>query len=131
MRIPIRTEQAPLPVGPYNQAIAAGNLVFTAGQVAIDPATGQLTGDITAQTTQVLQNLQAVLQAAGSDLAHVVKTTVFLADMNDFAAMNTIYAQNFPDPAPARSCVQAARLPLGALVEIEAIAVVPPAPAKA
>jgi len=124
MRTPIRTEQAPLPVGPYHQAIATGNLVFTAGQVAIDPATGQLTGDITAQTTQVLQNLQAVLQAAGSDLAHVVKTTVFLADMNDFAAMNAVYAQNFPDPAPARSCVQAARLPLGALVEIEAIAIV-------
>ncbi|MFQ3680600.1 MAG: RidA family protein [Pseudanabaenaceae cyanobacterium] len=125
MRTPIRTDKAPLPVGPYNQAIVTGNLVFTAGQVGIDPTTGQLTGDITAQTRQVLRNLHAVLQAAGSGWEHVVKTTVFLADMNDFAAMNAVYAQHFPDPAPARSCVQAARLPLGALVEIEAIAVIP------
>ncbi|NJK59164.1 MAG: RidA family protein [Oscillatoriales cyanobacterium SM2_1_8] len=125
MRTPIRTAGAPLPVGPYNQAIAVGNLVFTAGQVAINPATGELTGDIAAQTGQVLQNLRAVLQAAGSDLSHVVKTTVFLANMDDFAAMNAVYAQHFPDPAPARSCVQAARLPLGALVEIEAIAIAP------
>ncbi len=123
----IRTAKAPAPVGPYNQAIAvpAGRLVFLAGQVPLDPETGKMvSGTVAAQTERVLLNLQAVLTAAGADFSHVVKTTVFLADMADFPEMNGVYARYFTDPAPARSCVQAARLPLDARVEIECIAVV-------
>jgi len=102
-----------------------GNLVFTAGQIAIDPAQGRLIeGDVAAQTRQVLTNLSAVLEAAGSALSQVVKTTVFLQDIGDFAAMNTVYAEFFPEKPPARSAVQVAALPLGALVEIEAVALV-------
>ena len=119
----VNTSQAPAPVGPYNQAVVVGNLVFTAGQIAIDPATGQFEeNDIRKQTRRVLENLQAVLEAAGSDLQHVVKTTVFLKNMDDFAAMNEMYAEYFTENAPARSAVEVARLPKDVLVEIECIA---------
>ncbi|HET9086044.1 MAG TPA: RidA family protein [Acidobacteriaceae bacterium] len=120
----IHTTQAPAAIGPYSQAVRIGDFVFTSGQVALDPATGQLVdGSIEAQTRRVLQNLQAVLQGAGLDLTRVIKTTVFLKDMNDFAAMNKIYAEHFPsEAAPARSTVEVARLPKDALVEIEVIA---------
>ncbi len=120
----IHTDAAPKAIGPYSQAIALDNLVFCSGQIAIDPATGNLIeGDVSAQTQRVLQNLSAVLQAAGSDLQHVVKTTVFLQSMNDFAAMNAVYATWFTGTPPARSTIEVAKLPKGALVEIEAIAV--------
>jgi 2-iminobutanoate/2-iminopropanoate deaminase len=125
----IRTEHAPAPVGPYNQAIVAtGQLVFVAGQIPLDPKTGELVGgeDVAQQTEQVLANLKAILQAAGVTLKEVVKTTVFLADMNDFAAMNTVYAKYFEEAtAPARACVEVARLPKDVRVEIECIAVKP------
>ncbi|HID62370.1 MAG TPA: RidA family protein [Anaerolineae bacterium] len=120
----ISADKAPAAVGPYSQAVRAGGFVFAAGQVAIDPAAGKLIeGDIAAQTRQVLANLSAVLEAAGSSLDRVVKTTVFLKDMGQFKAMNAVYAQFFPSEPPARSTVEVAALPLGALVEIEAIAV--------
>lgn len=119
----VNTSQAPAPVGPYNQAVVVGNLVFTAGQIAIDPTTGQFEeNDIRKQTRRVLENLKAVLEAAGSDLQHVVKTTVFLKNMDDFAAMNEVYAEYFTENAPARSAVEVARLPKDVLVEIECIA---------
>ena len=119
----VATTQAPGAVGPYSQAVIAGSMVFTAGQIALDPVTGQLVGDeIRVQTERVLQNLQAVLEAAGSSLAQVVKTTVFLQDMDDFATMNQVYARFFSSSPPARSTVEVGRLPLDALVEIEAIA---------
>jgi 2-iminobutanoate/2-iminopropanoate deaminase len=121
----IAADKAPKAIGPYSQAIRVDATVFTAGQVAIDPATGKLVeGDVSAQTRQVLANLAAVLEAAGTSLAHVVKTTVFLANMDDFVAMNQVYAEAFSEKPPARSTVQVARLPLGALVEIEAVAIV-------
>ena len=119
----ISTTNAPAAVGPYSQAIRIGDLVFTAGQIGIDPATGKIEGHtVEDQAHQVLRNLRAVLEAAGSGLDRVVKTTVFLADIKDFKAMNAVYATYFPSEPPARSAVQAAALPLGALVEIEAIA---------
>ncbi len=124
----IQTDQAPKAIGPYSQAIKikSGEMIFTAGQLGIDPASGNLVdGGITAQTRQALQNLQAILRAAGSDLDQVVKTTVFLQDFNDFAVMNGIYAEFFPQNPPARSTVQVARLPKDGLIEIEAIALVP------
>lgn len=125
----IRTEQAPAPVGPYNQAIAAtGKLLFLSGQVALNPQTGTIVGpgDVVQQTEQVIANIKAVLQAAGATLQNVVKTTVFLTDMNDFATVNGIYAQHFGDEsAPARSCVEVSRLPKDVQVEIECIAVLP------
>lgn len=122
----VHTENAPKAVGPYSQAIRAGHFIFTAGQVGISPATGKLEGDIAAQTRQVLENLKAILEAAGTGLSNVVKTTVFLANMDDFAIMNGVYAEYFGETAPpARSTMQVARLPLGALVEIEAVALVP------
>lgn len=124
-RCPVLTEQAPAPIGPYSQAIAAeGPFIFTSGQIPLDPVSGQMVGsDIRSQTEQAIRNLQAVLSAGGTSLAHVVKTTVYLADMNDFVAMNEVYGHYFAsDPAPARSCVQVARLPKEALIEIEAIA---------
>ncbi len=122
---PVYTPAAPAAIGPYSQAIVAGNLVFTAGQVALDPKTGQLVGsDVAAQTARVLENVQAVLEAAGASLQSVVKTTVYLADMGHFAAMNEVYARYFGDHKPARSTVQAARLPKDALVEIDTIAVI-------
>jgi len=120
----IATEKAPAAVGPYSQAVRVGNLVFTAGQIGIDPVLGQLRTGIAAQTRQALANLQAVLEAAGSSLNQVVKTTIFLQDMADFATVNRIYGALFAEAPPARSTVQVAALPLGALVEIEAIALV-------
>lgn len=117
------TENAPRAVGPYSQAVIAGGMVFTAGQVGIDPAVGQLvTGGIREQAEQALKNIGAILEAAGSATAQVVKTTVFLQDMNDFAEMNSVYGEVFGENPPARSTVQVAKLPLGALVEIEAVA---------
>jgi 2-iminobutanoate/2-iminopropanoate deaminase len=124
----IFTNNAPAPVGPYNQAIAVPantKIVFMAGQIPLDPATGKLIeGTISEQTERVLQNVQAVLTAAGANFSNVVKTTVFLADMTDFPAMNAVYGKYFIDPAPARSTVQVARLPLDARVEIECIAAI-------
>jgi 2-iminobutanoate/2-iminopropanoate deaminase len=125
----IRTNNAPAPVGPYNQAIAAsGQMVFVAGQIPIDPSTGEIVGssDVVKQTEQVMANIEAVLTAAGAITQDIVKTTVFLADMNDFAAMNGVYARYFDEAsAPARACVQVSRLPKDVLVEIECIAVLP------
>ena len=120
----INTPLAPAPVGPYQQAVRTGNLIFTAGQIPLDPLTNALvTGSVEDQTRRVLENLKAVIEAGGSSLDRVVKTTVFLRDMNDFQAMNTVYAQYFKTAtAPARSTIQVARLPKDAAVEIEAIA---------
>lgn len=124
----IHTHDAPAAVGPYSQAIRVGDHVFTAGQVALDPTSGELVGhDVATQTEQVLSNLRAVLAAAGAGLEHVIKTTVFLQSMGDFAAMNAVYAQHFPEPFPARSTVEVGALPKGGLVEIECIALAPPA----
>ncbi|GAX42808.1 YjgF-like protein [Tolypothrix sp. NIES-4075] len=123
----IRTEKAPAPVGPYNQAIAASGLVFVAGQIPLDAGSGEIigAGDVTRQTQQVMANLEAILQASGAGFDDVVKTTVFLADMNDFAAMNAVYASFFDEAtAPARACVQVSRLPKDVLVEIDCIAVI-------
>jgi len=120
----IVSDRAPAAVGPYSQAIRSGNLIFAAGQLGIDPITKKLVeGGVAAQTRQALENLSAVLEAAGSSLAQVVKTTVFLIDMNEFSTMNAVYAEFFPAMPPARSTVQASALPLGGLVEIEVIAV--------
>lgn len=121
----VLTPLAAQPIGPYNQAVVAGNLVYTSGQIPIDPATGQMeTGDVKTQTEVVLRNLKAILEAAGSGFDRVVKVTVFLQDMNDFAAMNEVYMKYFADKsiAPARSTIQVARLPKDAKVEIEAVA---------
>jgi 2-iminobutanoate/2-iminopropanoate deaminase len=113
------------PIGPYSPAIRAGNLLFLSGQVAFDPSTGALIdGDISAQTDQVMRNIGALLNAAGTDFAHVLRTTVFLADMGEFAKMNEVYARYVVDPPPARSTVQVARLPRDARVEIDVIAVI-------
>jgi 2-iminobutanoate/2-iminopropanoate deaminase len=121
----IATDHAPRAIGPYSQAVQAGDLVFASGQIPIDPATGEfVAGGIAEQTEQVLRNLTAVFEAAGVELNQVVKTTVFLADMDDFTAMNEVYGRFFGDAPPARATVQAARLPRDARVEIEAIAVV-------
>jgi 2-iminobutanoate/2-iminopropanoate deaminase len=120
----IATDRAPQAIGPYSQAIRAGNLVFASGQIPIDPSTGEfVSGGITEQTEQVLRNLSAVFEAAGLGLNQIVKTTVFLVDMDDFAAMNQVYGRFFAQQPPARATVQAARLPRDARVEIEAIAV--------
>jgi 2-iminobutanoate/2-iminopropanoate deaminase len=122
-RTVVSTPNAPQAIGPYSQAISTDNLIFCSGQIPIDPATGEVvSGDVGVVTRQVLNNLKALLEAAGSSLDHVVKTTVFLADMNDFAAMNAVYSEFFPSDPPARSAVQAAALPKGVRVEIEAIA---------
>jgi len=123
----IRTDSAPAPVGPYNQAIAAsGRLIFVAGQIPLSPTTGDIVGtDVATQTEQAIANLKAILEAGGATLADVAKTTVFLKDMNDFAAMNAVYANHFEAAiAPARACVEVSRLPKDVLVEIECIAVV-------
>lgn len=121
----ISTEKAPGAIGPYSQAIKAGNMIFCSGQIPIDVATGEFVSqDVAEQTEQVLRNLTAVLEAAGADLNSVVKTSVFLADMNDFAAMNEVYGRFFSENKPARATVQAARLPRDARVEIECIAVI-------
>jgi 2-iminobutanoate/2-iminopropanoate deaminase len=122
----IETTQAPAPVGPYNQAVRAGNLLFCSGQIALDPASGSLVGagDVALETRQVLANLLAVLDAAGAKPSQVVRTTVFLADLADFATVNGLYAEVFgAGVSPARACVQVAALPKGARVEIDAIAV--------
>ena len=118
----ISTSQAPAAIGPYSQAIRPGNLLFASGQLGLDPATGNLVEGIEAQTRQALANLQAVLAAAGGGVANVVKTTIFLADMADFATVNAIYGEVFRHEPPARSTVQVAALPKGGLVEIEVIA---------
>jgi len=126
MKKAVYTKSAPEPVGPYNQAIVWNNLVFTAGQIAIDPASGNIVeGGVQEQTRQVLKNLEAVLKAAGSGLEYVIKTTVFLKNMNDFSAMNDVYATFFTDTPPARSAVEVARLPKDVLVEIECVAIIP------
>lgn len=123
-RARISTTGAPAAIGPYSQAIACGQLVFASGQIALDPATGQLVeGDVRAQTRRALENLAAVLQAGGSSLAQVVKTTVFLTTMGDFAAMNEVYGEFFTGDPPARSTIAVAELPRNALVEVEAVAV--------
>lgn len=119
----IATTQAPSAIGPYSQAIHVGNFVFASGQIPINPATGSLVeGDITVQTHQALNNVKAILAEAGLTMRNVVKTTVFMADMNDFAQMNSVYAEFFAEPYPARSAVAVKALPKGALVEIEVIA---------
>ncbi|HEY8227836.1 MAG TPA: RidA family protein [Pyrinomonadaceae bacterium] len=123
MKTPVKTDQAPGAIGPYSQAIKAGGFVFVSGQIPIDPQTGAFVpGGIAEQTEQVLKNLSAVLQAAGGSLAQVVKTTVFLADMKDFAAMNEVYGRFFTSEPPARATVAAAGLPRDARVEIEVVA---------
>lgn len=125
MKEVITTEHAPGAIGPYSQAIKTETMIFCSGQIPVDPQTGEfVSDDVAEQTRQVLKNLTAVLETAGSELNKVVKTTVFLADMNDFAAMNEIYAEFFSDNKPARATVQAARLPKDAKVEIECIALV-------
>ncbi len=118
----VSTDAAPPAVGPYSQAVIAGDFIFAAGQLGIDPQSGELVEGIEAQTRQVLSNLSAVLEAAGSSLDREVKATIFLAHMEDFATMNTVYAEFFPLQPPARSTVEVAQLPRGALVEIEVIA---------
>jgi len=121
----ITTQNAPAAIGPYSQAVQMGSLVYTSGQIPLDPKTGKLVeGGIEAETRQVFANLKAVLNAAGADFPNVIKAMVFLTDLGDFAAVNAIYAEYFPENPPARSCVQAAALPAGAQVEIEVIALV-------
>lgn len=121
----IRTDQAPAAIGPYSQAIVAGDVVYTAGQVPLDPSSGEIVGStIEEQTARVLESLAAILEAAGASLKTVIKTTVFLSDMAEFAAMNEVYARCFGDHKPARSTVQAARLPKDVKVEIEAVAAI-------
>jgi 2-iminobutanoate/2-iminopropanoate deaminase len=123
MKKVISTPKAPAAIGPYSQAIQVGNLIYTSGQIPIDPSTGQFVeGGIKEQTRQSLSNIQAILQEAGSTMASVVKTTVFLADMADFADMNNVYAEFFTEPYPARSAVAVKTLPKNALVEIEVVA---------
>ena len=119
----ITTASAPAAIGPYSQAVRCGSLVFLSGQIALDPGTGKvIEGDVAAQTTRVLENLSAILEAAGSSLAQVLKTTVYLRDMLDFAAMNEVYARFFTENPPARATVEVARLPRNVLVEIDLIA---------
>jgi 2-iminobutanoate/2-iminopropanoate deaminase len=123
VKVAISSLGAPKAVGPYSQAVRAGALLFVAGQIPLDPATGQLVeGDVTVQTHRVLESIGAILKAAGLSFDDVVRTTVFLADMNDLAAMNHVYGQYFVDPYPARAAVQVARLPRDARIEIEVIA---------
>ncbi len=119
----VQTNKAPAALGPYSQAVVAAGFVFCAGQIPLDPVSGTVPDGIEAQTRQALANVAAVLEAAGAGMGSVVKTTVFLKDMNDFAAMNAVYATFFPDSPPARSTVEVARLPRDVLVEVEAIAV--------
>ena len=123
MKSIVSTSNAPAAIGPYSQAVKLGHLVFTSGQIPLDPITGQVVyGSVDVQAHQALTNLKAVLEAAGSSLDKVVKTTVFIKNMDDFAAINTVYASFFPSDAPARSCVEVARLPKDVLVEVEAVA---------
>ena len=120
----IRTDAAAAAIGPYSQAVRAGNLLFTSGQIPLTPAGDLVAGDIETQTRQVLANLRAVLEAGGTDLSRVVKCTVFVRDMDDFARINAVYGEAFGDDPPARSTVQAARLPMDVALEIEAIALI-------
>ena len=120
----ISTDKAPAAIGPYSQARVVGNLIFASGQIPIIPATGALAEGLEAQAEQVFTNIANLLEAAGSDMGHVVKTTVFIKDMNDFGAINAIYARHFREPFPARSCVEVARLPKDVLLECEVIAVI-------
>jgi len=120
----ISTDKAPAAIGPYSQARVVGNLIFASGQIPIIPATGALAEGLEAQAEQVFTNIANLLDAAGSDMGHVVKTTVFIKNMNDFGAINAIYARHFQEPFPARSCVEVARLPKDVLLECEVIAVV-------
>jgi 2-iminobutanoate/2-iminopropanoate deaminase len=119
----IHTNAAPAPVGPYSQGVKTGQFVFTAGQIGLNPATGKLAEGLEAQASQVMANLAAILSAAGSSVDHIIKTTIFLTDMSHFAAVNAIYGAAFTGAPPARTTVAVAGLPLGALVEIEAVAV--------
>ncbi len=120
----VNTQKAPRAIGPYSQAVVAGNTIYTAGQIALDPETMELAeGDVASQTDRVLRNLAAILEAAGSSLNHVVRTTVYLVDMADFPAMNEVYSRHFGDHRPARSTVAVAALPRGARVEIDAVAI--------
>ena len=122
----ISTTDAPAAIGPYSQAIVAGNLLYTAGQIPLDPVSGDVVGSaISEQSEQVMKNLDGVVRAAGSSLSHVIKTTCFLTDLNDFATFNQIYGTWFGDHKPARSTVQVAKLPRGVLVEVEAIVLIP------
>lgn len=122
----IKTDKAPAAIGPYSQGIQAGNLIFSSGQLPIDPATGEIAaGGVEGQARQVFENLKAVLNASGADLADVLKTTVFIKDMNDFGKVNEIYGSYFSAPYPARSCFEVARLPKDVLIEAEAVALVP------
>jgi len=124
-RVVVSTESAPAAIGPYSQAIAIGDLLFVSGQLPVDPASGDLVeGDIGAMTRQIFRNLETILLAGGSSLANVVKTTVFLADLGDFQAMNAAYAEFFAENPPARSTIQVAALPRGARIEIEAVAAI-------
>ncbi len=125
MREVVLTDRGPKPIGPYSQAIKANGFLFASGQVALDPKTNEFVpGDIRQQTERVLENVKGIVEAAGSKMGHVVKTTVFLKSMNDFTAMNEVYARYFPSAPPARSTVEVARLPKEALLEIEVIAVI-------
>lgn len=119
----ISTEKAPAAIGPYSQARAVGGMIYASGQIPIIPETGELAVGLEAQAEQVFKNVAAILEAAGSDMAHVVKTTLFIKHMDDFAAINAIYARHFAEPYPARSCVEVARLPKDVLLECEVIAV--------
>lgn len=124
MKSVVLTDRGPKPIGPYSQAVKANGFVFVSGQIALDPMTGEFVGaDVRQQTERVLENLKAILEASGAPLTHVVKTTVYLKDMNEFSAMNEVYARYFTAAPPARSTVQAARLPKDALVEIDVVAV--------
>lgn len=118
------TKAAPDAIGPYSQAIQAGNLVMASGQLPVDPFTGKIPGDVQAQTAQSIENLKAILEAAGSSLPQVMKTTVFIKNMDDFSKVNEVYAKYFPNNPPARSCVEVARLPKDAFVEVEAVATI-------
>lgn len=123
---PIRTDQAPAAIGPYEQGIRVGGFLFTSGQIALDPKTGEfLEGEIEQETERVLKNIEAILKADGLSLANVVKTTVYLVDLAHFTRMNRVYEEKFQDNKPARACVQVAALPKGAKVEIDAVAVAP------
>ena len=119
----IATDKAPAAIGPYSQGLEHGNMVFVSGQIPVDPATGEIAGTIEEQTAQSLSNMKNILAENGMTMANVIKTSVFLADLGDFAAMNAVYAENFSEPFPARSCVQVAAIPKGCRVEIECIAV--------
>ena len=123
VKLVVTTNKAPAAIGPYSAGICAGNFVFTAGQIPLNPETGLMADTIEEQTRQSLSNVKAILEAAGTDLAHVIKTTVFLQNMGDFAAMNGVYGEFFTENCPARSAVEVARLPKNALVEIEAVAI--------